>query len=697
MTSDPARDERPDDEHLWLEEVEGDEALAWVRERSERAEAALLARPDARRIRAETLEVLEADDRIAYPSRHGDLVHNFWTDAEHRRGLLRRTTWADYRDGEPEWEVILDLDALNAEEGESWVFHGSATRRPDRTRALIDLSPGGSDASVTREFDLVERRFVPESEGGFVRPLAKGGLTWIDDDTVYVTSDFGPGSLTRSGYPRTVRRWRRGTPIEASEVVFEGEESDVAVGVSVSRVPGFEHHVVERAPDFFTSRTSVLRDGAFVPIVVPDDAEVSLHERWLFVAPRSDLDLGGRSFAGGSLVVADLEAFLDGTAQCTALFEPTSTSSLSGFSCTRHRVVLDVLDDVRDVLSVATPPAEADGDWAVEPLAGAPDVWTLSASAVDPVERDDVWLVGTDFTTPETLSVLALDGAVASAEPERLRQAPPRFDADGMVIEQRFARSADGTRVPYFVVGLADAVAATDGSSPVLLSGYGGFEVPRLAAYSAVVGRSWLVDGGVHVVANIRGGGEYGPAWHRAGLRERRPRVYEDFEAVARALIDGGTTSPERLGITGGSNGGLLVGNMYVRTPELFGAVVCQVPLLDMARYHLLLAGASWMAEYGDPDDPDDWAYLRTWSPYHLVDPDATYPPILLATSTRDDRVHPGHARKMAARLESVGADVTYWENTEGGHGGAADAEQQATMQALVFGFLRARLMGERD
>lgn len=676
------------DEFLWLEDVDGDEAMAWVRQRNAVAESTLFADPTFERVRQSTLEVLEADDRIAYPSRHGDLVHNFWTDAANPRGVLRRTTWADYRAGDPAWETILDIDALCEAEGESWVFHGSATRRSDRRRALIALSPGGSDASVTREFDLIDKRFVPESDGGFVRPLAKGSLTWIDDDTVYVTSDFGVSSLTRSGYPRTVRRWTRGTPIEDAEIVFEGDESDVAVGVSVSTMPGFEHHVFETAPDFFTTRTSVMRDGELVSIDVPDDAEVSLHERWIFVSPRSAHTHRGITFPPGALLVADIDGFLDGSADLVALFMPSETTSLAGFSCTRHRVVLDVLDDVRNVISIATPPDVVDGYWKIEPMQ-TPDVWSLSVSAVDSVESDDVWIVGTDFLTPETLFVSSLTEVGST---DVLRRAPARFDPEGLVIQQHFVDSADGTRVPYFLVGSAEALSSRDGPRPTLLSGYGGFEVPRTAAYSAVIGRSWLADGGVYALANIRGGGEYGPNWHRAGLREKRPRVYEDFEAVARALIADGITTPEHLGISGGSNGGLLVGNMYVRTPELFGAVVCQVPLLDMARYHLLLAGASWMAEYGDPDDPADWEYLQGYSPYHLVDVDTEYPPILLTTSTRDDRVHPGHARKMAALLESRGHDVSYWENIEGGHGGAADAGQQATMQALVFTFLRDRL-----
>ncbi|MEM9040761.1 MAG: prolyl oligopeptidase family serine peptidase [Actinomycetota bacterium] len=681
-----------DDEYLWLEDVEGDEALAWVRERNTESESDLFGRPEFDRIRADTLEILEADDRIAYPTRHGDRVHNFWTDATHRRGILRRTDWDGYAAGDEEWETVLDVDALGAAEGESWVFHGASVRRPDRRRALIALSPGGSDATVTREFDLVERRFVPEEEGGFVRPLAKGGLTWVDDDTVYVSTDFGPGSLTTSGYPRTVRRWGRGTPMADAEVVFAGDESDVSARVAVSTLPGHRHHVFERAPDFFTTRTWVRRDGSdeLVEVDVPDDAEVWIYGPWIFVAPRSDLDRGGERHPSGSFLVADLAAFLAGDVPLTALFTPSPTTALAGFAFTRDHVVINVIDDVRNRLDAAPFPDGDGGGWNVVPIGGVPDAWTISASAVDSDELDDLWLIATDFTTPESLHVVS---AAGDAAPTPLRHAPHRFAADDVAIEQRFTESADGTRVPYFVVGHRDSLAARDGDRPTLLTGYGGFEVPRQAAYSAVVGRSWLADGGVYVLANIRGGGEYGPGWHRAGLREKRPRVYEDFEAVARSVIDSGVTSPTRLGISGGSNGGLLVGNMYVRTPELFGAVVCQVPLLDMRRYHLLLAGASWMAEYGDPDDPDDWAYLQTYSPYQLVDADVDHPPILLTTSTRDDRVHPGHARKMAARLAEMGKDVTYWENVEGGHGGAADAGQQATMQALIFTFLRDRLM----
>lgn len=684
------------DERTWLEDIEGADAMAWVRERNAEAEARLFADPSFEPLRERILEVFEADDRIAYPSLHGDpaedpTVHNFWTDAVHRRGILRRTTWQSYRSGEPRWETILDVDALGAEEGESWVFHGAATRQTDRRRTLVDLSPGGSDASVTRELDLVDKAFVPEGDGGFVRPLAKGGLTWIDDDTVYVTTDHGPGSLTRSGYPRTVRRWRRGTPLGAAEVVFEGDEADIAVGVSVGTLPGGRHHLFQRALDFYTAETWIIPDGAPpgtapVRLDVPIDVEVSAHDRWLTFTLRKDWLLEGRTHPGGSLLVADVDGFLAGTSDPTAVFTPTERRALAGYTWTRTRLVLNVLDDVRNRVEVAR--ITDDGTWETRTRTDVPDVWSLDVAAVDADSCDDIWLVGNDLLTPETLYRVHVGDR--DDDPELVRQAPARFDARGLAIAQHFATSADGTRIPYFEVSPETAGAAP---RPTLLGGYGGFEVPRLPAYAPALGRAWLEAGGTYVLANIRGGGEYGPRWHQAGLRDQRPRVYEDFEAVARHLVDRGVTTPTQLGCTGGSNGGLLVGNMYVRSPQLWGAIVCQVPLLDMARYHLLLAGASWMAEYGDPDDPDDWAYLEGYSPYHQVDPAATHPPILLTTSTRDDRVHPGHARKMAALLGDLGKDVTYWENTEGGHGGAADAAQQATMQALLYVFLRRHLV----
>lgn len=670
-----------DDPFIWLEEVEGDEALDWVRKQNAQTEAEMFGDPLFERLRGETLTLLEADDRIPHPARYGDVVYNFWTDSEHRRGLLRRTTWERYLAEDEGWETVLDVDALGAEEGTSWVFAGMSVRKPDRDRTLIALSPGGSDATTTREFSLRESRFIPEDEGGFVRPLSKGSLTWIDDDTVYVTTDFGPGTMTTSGYPRTVRRWSRGTPLESAELVFEAEESDVWAHVSVSTLPEFQHHLFNRGTDFYNSRTWILRSGEFVEIDAPTDAYVSVRERWITIRPRTPWTVDGRTYADGTLLVAPLDAYMAGDRGLHVVFEPTPTTSLSGYSWTRNHLLINILEDVRDRIEVVTP---SEG-WTRRPFKGQPELWAVGAGAMEPDENDDCLLAGNDFLTPATLYYTKVD-----EEPKLLRQAPQHFDTDGLAISQHFTTSLDGTRIPYFVVG---PEGGHDQPAPTLLGGYGGFEVSRQPAYSGILGRSWLNAGGTYVLANIRGGGEYGPSWHLAGLREKRHRVYEDFEAVARDLIDRGITTPAQLGCSGGSNGGLLVGNMYVRSPELWGAIVCQVPLLDMKRYHLLLAGASWMAEYGNPEEPADWEFMQTWSPYQLVEPDRAYPPLLLTTSTRDDRVHPGHARKMAARLMEMGHDVTYWENIEGGHGGAADALQQAVMSALAYTFLQQHLM----
>jgi prolyl oligopeptidase len=675
-----------DDPFLWLEDIDGDEALAWVKARNAETEADLFADARFEPLRQSILEVLEADDRIPMPSRHGDTVHNFWTDRQHRRGLIRRTTWTDYvaNPGNERWETILDIDALSAAEDQSWVYKGSITRRPDRRRTLIDLSPGGGDATTTREFDLAEQRFIGEDEGGFVRPLSKGSLRWIDDDTVYVATDFGPGTMTTSGYPRTVRKWRRGTPMHEAPIVFEGDERDVSVSAYVSTLPGHRHHVFHRGLDFYTSRTWVMPDGqdALVEIDTPIDAEVGIRERWLTIHPRFPWTTDdGRTYDAGSLLIIDLEDFLAGKRDLTVLFQPTPTASLDGYSWTRNHLLLSVLEDVRQRIEVVTP---ANG-WDARPLRGLPDLWSVGAGPLEPDDNDDCLVSGNDFLTPPSLYVTT---PASDDDAQLLRRSPDRFDATGLELTQHFVASADGTRIPYFVVGPTDQ----SGPRPTILGGYGGFEVPNSPAYAGVLGRSWLADGGTYVLANIRGGGEYGPAWHQAGLREKRHRVYEDFEAVARDLVDRGITTPAQLGCMGGSNGGLLVGNMYVRSPELFGAIVCQVPLLDMRRYHRLLAGASWMAEYGDPDVAEDWAFLQTYSPYHLVEADRAYPPLLLTTSTRDDRVHPGHARKMAARLRELGHDVTSWENLEGGHGGAADAAQAAVMSALAYTFFHRHL-----
>ncbi|KAA1027962.1 S9 family peptidase [Pseudonocardia sp. EV170527-09] len=666
MTNDP---------HAWLEDVTGTEALEWVARRNARTEARLTGTPLFTELESGIREVLDSRDRIPFVTARGGYYYNFWTDEQHPRGLWRRTTPESYRSADTEWEVLLAVDALNEAEGENWVWHGARFLRPDLDRALVDLSRGGADADVTREFDLPTRTFV---EDGFSRPEAKGGMSWIDRDTVYLSTDLGPGTMTTSGYPRTVRRLRRGEALESAELVYAGEETDLSISAFRDHTPGFERDFLRRALAFYADELHLIgADGTLTKIDVPDSAMTDVHREWCTVELREDWG----SFTAGSLLAARFDDVLAGTPDWEVLFEPTDSSSLAGYTWTRHHLVLDVLEHVVDRLVVLTPGEQG---WERSPFVGAPEFGSVTVAAVDADESDDVWLIVTDYLTPSTLSI-----ATVGEAPRPLRSAPAFFDASRHVIEQHFVTSDDGTRVPYFLVRPTDL--PFDGTAPTLLYGYGGFEIPMTPGYSGATGRSWLERGGVYAVANLRGGGEYGPRWHRAALREKRPRAYEDMAAVARDLIDRGITSRAHLAVQGGSNGGLMAGNTLVRHPELFGAVVIQVPLLDMKRYSHLLAGASWMAEYGDPDT-DDWEFIRTFSPYHLIDPDADYPPTILLTSTRDDRVHPGHARKFTAALEAAGHDVTYYENIEGGHGGAADNAQAARMAALAYGFLWEKL-----
>ena len=687
------------DPYQWLEDVEGDAALTWVKQRNASTMSTLGASEQFATTKSRLLEVLDSDDRIPDVVKRGEHLYNFWRDAAHPRGLWRRTTLNSYRTETPEWDVLLDLDALATTEGANWVWHGARVLRPAAgepyRHVLIALSKGGSDADVTREFDLVERRFVdPTTEGGFHRPEAKGALSWVDADTVYAYSDFGAGSMTTSGYPRTVRLWRRGTALADAPTIYEGRADDMYIGAHRSHTPGFVRDFVQRTLAFYNSETYLVTDVGtptqrLTKIDVPDSAEIGFHRQWLLIELRDAWDVAGVTYDAGSLLVAEFDAFMAGERRFTVLFSPTPTTSLVGATWTRHHLVLNVLDDVVNRLEVLTPSANGESTWGRSPFAATAPLTTITIGAVDAEESDDVWVNSSGYLTPTTLSLATVDAG--NTAPEILKSAPAFFAAEGLVAGQHFATSADGTKVPYFVVGPADALGG-NAPVPTAIFAYGGFEVSLLPGYDASAGRAWLERGGVYVVANLRGGGEYGPRWHQAALKANRHRAYEDLAAVARDLVARGITTHAQLGVHGRSNGGLLTGNMLVRYPDLFGAIVIGVPLLDMKRYSHLLAGASWMAEYGDPDDPAQWEFIKEFSPYHLIHDGQQYPPVLLYTSTRDDRVHPGHARKFTALLEAIGADVTYFENTEGGHAGSADNAQLAHMNTLYWEFLAQRL-----
>ena len=689
----PSLEPEADDPFLWLEEIDGSRALDWVREQNARTESLLMKQPGFDSLESQLRGTLDAQDRIPHITRRGSFVYNFWQDEHHKRGLWRRTSFEEFQKEQPTWEVLLDVDQLASAEGRSWVFAGANCLPDDDRHCLIELSDGGGDTVVVREFDARAKAFVPN---GFELPASKSQLAWLDADTLLVGTEVGPGSVTDSGYPRQTRRWLRGTPIESAPVIFEGSAQDVGIWPMADLTPGYERAWVVRALDFYHDEVHLIRGSSLLKVPKPDDAVLHLHRGWALLELRSELQDGGATFPAGSLIVARLDDLLAGRPRYRAVFTPTRTTSLAGLDWTHSTLILTILDNVASRIEEVRPPpdGESEAPWerrAVKaPAPGTLSVATLHDPFVDDDPLGEDYLVEyTDFLTPDSL----LLGRSGSDGQRLLKQRDAQFDASGLEVEQRFARSVDGTPVPYFVISGSARAAGGSAAAPTLLYGYGGFEVSTQPWYSGTLGVGWLSRGGRLAVANIRGGGEFGPSWHQAALRENRQRSFDDFIAVADDLVKAGLATPQTLGIMGGSNGGLLVGAVMLQRPDLFGAVACQVPLLDMRRYHHLLAGASWVAEYGDPDDPDDWVFISKYSPYQNVQRDVRYPEALFTTSTRDDRVHPGHARKMVARLQAEGHPALYFENTEGGHEGAADNAQRAHLLALEYAYLWRQLL----
>ena len=678
LAAPPAKGHDPADPYLWLEKTHGTRAMQWVHAQNARTEKRFADNAQFEHTRQRILEVMDSDARIPSITRMGGYLYNFWKDKDHPRGIWRRTTLAEYRKADPTWQVLLDVDALGKAEGRTWVFKGAQCMKPAYRRCLISLSPDGGDAVVTREFDIPSRRFVKH---GFQLPVAKTFTSWIDHDHIFVATDFGPGTMTASSYPRIVKEWTRGTPLADARTVFEAKPGDMLVSARHDRTKGFERSFLVVVKDFYHSTMYQLVDGKRVQVDIPSDAMGAAHRQWLTVVTRSPWTVGGRTWPAGALLVTRYDDFMAGKRHMTALFLPDAHTALESFSWTRHHIILQTLKDVQSRLLVLTP--GKDGAWSRKPLAGAPALSSVSVADTDPDADDAYWLDVTGYLTPSTLE----RGVIGGSAPEKIKQEPAFFDASKFTVSQHFATSKDGTRVPYFEIAPKDI--KLDGSNRTLLYGYGGFEISLLPHYSGSIGRAWLDRGGVYVVANIRGGGEYGPRWHKAAMKANRPKAYQDFAAVARDLVRRGVTSPAHLGAEGGSNGGLLVGNMLVSYPQLFGAIACEVPLLDMKRYIHLDAGASWIGEYGNPADPRQWAYIRKFSPYQLVRKGVHYPPVLFYTTTSDDRVGPAQARKMAARMESMGyTNVWFYENTEGGHGAGADNKQASHMHALAWDFL---------
>ena len=663
-----------EDPYLWLEDVSADAALTWVRQRNAESQPALESKPEFKALHAKLVTIYNSRERIPYVTKLGSRLYNFWQDEKSPRGLWRRTTLDEYRKKEPAWETVLDIGELGAREKVEWTWKGARCLYPDYTRCLVSLSKGGADAVEIREFDTSTKAFVKD---GFFLPESKGGVEWRDADTLYIARDFGPGTMTTSGYPRLIKEWKRATPMADAKTIFEGKEADVGVGPEVVNEKGRRYERLRRAIDFW-KREEFLRVGErWVLLDVPRDAKVETLAGQLIVELKTDWKPASVAYKAGSLIATGLDEFVAGKRDFETIFEPRERVALQGYAATRGFLVLDILDNVKGRIVEV----RREGSKWVSRDAPVPAAASIGVSAVDRDETGDYWMTVTSFIEPTTL-YRATPGQDAR---EKLKSLPAFFDTRGLRVSQFEATSRDGTRVPYFVVMREGT--RLDGSNPAILYGYGGFEIAMTPSYSGTIGSAWLEKGGIWILANIRGGGEFGPQWHLTALREGRRKTHDDFIAVAEDIEKRGISSPKHLGIMGGSQGGLLVGAAFTQRPELFRAVVCQVPLLDMRRYNKLLAGASWMGEYGNPDDPKDWEFISKYSPYQNVFKDKKYPRIFFFTSTRDDRVHPGHARKMVAKMKEQNHDVLYYENIEGGHAGAVTPAQQAYMWALTYTF----------
>jgi len=661
-----------DENYLWLEEVEGEKALTWVKDQNKITFGHFASSKKFESVRDEMISLMDDKERIPYPRIRGEYVYNFWTDAKNMKGLWRRSEKHSYLNGSPEWEVLLDLDKLSQEEGKSWVFHGVTMLSSDSNRCLVKLSPGGSDASETREFDLDTKKFIKD---GFYIPVCKGGATWLDENTLMLQTTLKKEDCTSSGYPRKVRIWKRGTKIENGTEVFAGKETDVSAGAY--RLDEDENiTLIYRGITFYTREMFHWTEGKAQKLAIPKDCSIQGYLNGdLFIELKSDW----KGQKAGSLISLNFQKLLKNEFEILPVFTPNARNSYEDFSYTKNDAYITIIEDVKSKLYKVEKSAS---DWKKVqvklPENGRVSVVTTSDKS------DDLFINYQSFLKPSTLYLY--DGKQLKEYQGRKE----KFDSSKYVTEQFFAESPDGTKVPYFVVRNKDL--KLDGKNPVLLNAYGGFQISLKPYYSSFLGRFWLDQGGVFVLANIRGGGEYGPSWHQSAIKFNKHKSYDDFIAVSEDLIKRKITSKEKLGIKGGSNGGLLMGVMLTRRPDLFKAVVCQVPLLDMMRYHKLLAGASWVGEYGSPDIEKEKEYILTYSPFHNLSRDKEYPEVLFTTSTKDDRVHPGHARKMAKKMIDYGFNIHYYENIEGGHGGAADLKQRATLSALEYMYLYQKL-----
>ncbi len=668
-----------EDPYIWLEEVDGTKAMEFVKTQNDKTVDVLKKNKVYDQLYSNTLKVLNSKERIVYATITGEYAYNFWQDSDHERGIWRRQLKSDYESGQSNWEILLDVDALSKKEQKKWVFHGATPLYPGNTRYLISLSNGGGDANEVREFDVRTKSFV---SNGFFVPEAKCNVQYWDENTLIIASDFGQGTLTESGYPKSVKLWKRGTPLAKAKTIFDGKATDVFNSGYVLREEDKKWLFVHQSLTFYTQKEMIYADGKLIPIPLPEDASINgIKHGKLIVSLKSDWEVNGKKYAQGSLLVIDFEPLLKKEYHIEVLFQPATGFSLESTSVTKNLIILNILNNVKSELYQS---AFVKGKWITTKIK-TPELGTLNIVSIDR-DANDFYYTFENFLEPTTLFAYS----PLTGKSKKVQSLPAFFPAEKYKVEQLTVKSTDGIEVPYFVIAKKDVV--YDGTNPTLLYGYGGFEVSLQPSYSGGMGLNWLENGGVYVLANIRGGGEFGPAWHQAGLKEKRQIIYDDFAAIAQDLSNRKITSARHLGIMGGSNGGLLMGVAFTQHPELYTAVVCQVPLLDMQRFNKLLAGASWMGEYGNPDIPEEWAFIKKYSPYQNISPDKKYPEVFFMTSTRDDRVHPGHARKMAAKMIDMGYKIYYYENVEGGHGGSSTNDQRAQWNALQYTYLLEKL-----
>ncbi len=667
-----------EDPFIWLEEVENPKALEWVENWNKKTLDVLQSQKNYTSIYEKNLEIYNSTDRIADPGIYGDFVFNFWQDEQNPRGVWRRTSLKNYMSEKPNWETLIDVDQLAERDNIKWVFKGASGLYPDYGRFMVSLSKGGGDAVVTKEFDVDKKSFI---EGGFELPEAKGGVSWIDKNTLMVATDFGDG-VTTSGYPMQVKAWKRGTQLENATLLFSGKKDDMGIWGSTNPTPEKTYQIISLRTSFYTGTYYVVENEKLIELKLPEDIELSgIFQKMVLCQLKSDMKTETGTFTQGSVVSIGYDDLVAGKNNFTLVVAPDERSSVSEISTTKSVLLVNMLNNVKSELYAY----RWNGKWEKTKI-NTPDLGSISLGSADE-NSDKFFFYFTNFLEPSTLFYSDAN----TGEVKKVKSLHSFFPTENYEVQQFEATSKDGTKIPYFVVGAKNM--KYDGNNPTLLYAYGGFEIPMLPSYSALTGTAWLENGGVYVLANLRGGGEFGPKWHQAGLKENRQRVYDDFYAVAESLIDKKITSSKKLGIYGGSNGGLLVGVAYTQRPDLFNAVVCAVPLLDMKRYNKLLAGASWMAEYGNPDIPEEWNYISKYSPYQNIKKGKNYPEVFFTTSTRDDRVHPGHARKSVAKMDSLGYKVYYFENMEGGHAGASTNEQRANMYAQIYAYLQMKLM----